>query len=180
MGFPGSSVGKESSCNAGNPSLIPGSGRSPGEGTGYPFQYSWASLVAQMVMNPPTMQKTWVRSLGWEDPLKEGMETHSSILAWRIPWTEEPDGLQTMGSQRVGHDWVTKHSTALCCFGVKYSVYIGAVKKFICIISFQIPHIRDDIWYFPFSVWLTLLSMTNLCVLCLVAQSCLTLCSPMD
>ena len=94
MGFRGSSVGKESSCNAGNPSLIPGSGRSPGEGTGYPFQYSWASLVAQMVKNLPAVWETWVRSLSWEDPLQEGMTTHSSILAWRIlPWTEEPGGL---------------------------------------------------------------------------------------
>ena len=56
-----------------------------------------------MVKNPPTMQETWVRSLGQEDPLEEGMATHSSILAWRIPWTEEPGGLQTRRSQRVGH-----------------------------------------------------------------------------
>ena len=59
-GFPDSSVGKESACNAGDPSLIPGSGKSPGEGTSYPLQYSWASLVAQTVKNPPAMQKTWV------------------------------------------------------------------------------------------------------------------------
>ena len=72
----------------------------------------WASLVAQTVGSPPAMQETWVRSLGWEDPLEEGMATHSSILAWRIPWTEESSGLQLMGSQRVGHDWTTKHSTA--------------------------------------------------------------------
>ena len=84
--------------------MIPGSGRSPGEGIGYPLQYSWASLVTQMVKNPPAMQETWVRSLGWEDTLEEGMATHSSILAWRIPWTEEPGGLQSTGSQRVGHD----------------------------------------------------------------------------
>ena len=62
------------------------------------------SLVAQMVKNPPAMQETWVRSLGWEDPLEKGMATHSSILAWRIPWTEEPGGLQSMGSQRVAHN----------------------------------------------------------------------------
>ena len=62
-----------------------------------------ASLVAQMVKNVPAMQETWVRSLGREDPLKEGMATHSRILAWRIPWTEEPGGLQSMGSQRVRH-----------------------------------------------------------------------------
>ena len=85
MGFPGSSVGKESACNAGNPSLIPGSGRAPGQGVGYPLQYSWASLVAQTVKNPPAMQENWVRSLGWEDPLEEGIATHSSVLAGRIP-----------------------------------------------------------------------------------------------
>ena len=62
-----------------------GSGRSPAEGTSSPLQYSWVSLVAQMVKSPPTMWKTWVQSLGWEDPLEEGRETHSSILAWRIP-----------------------------------------------------------------------------------------------
>ena len=60
-------------------------GKSPGEGIGYPLQYSWASLVAQMVKNLPVMQEIWVQSLGWEDPLEEGMATHSSILAWRIP-----------------------------------------------------------------------------------------------
>ena len=64
----------------------------------------WASLVAQMVKNLPAMQVTWVRSLGWEDPLEKGMATHSSILAWRILWTEEPEGLQSMGSRRVSHD----------------------------------------------------------------------------
>ena len=99
-----SSAGKESTCNAGEPSSIPGSGRSAGEGIGYPLQYSWASLVAQIVKNPPAMLETWVRSLVWEDPLEEGMATHSSILAWEIPWTEEPGGLQSVGSQRIGHD----------------------------------------------------------------------------
>ena len=89
---------------------IPGLGRSAGEGIGYPFQYSWASPVAQTVKNPPAMQETWVRSLGWEDPLEEGLEIHSSILAWRIPWTEKPGGLQPTGLQRVGHDWATQHS----------------------------------------------------------------------
>ena len=60
--------------------------------------------MAQTVKNPSAMQETRVRSLGWEEPLEEGMATHSSILAWRIPWTEEPGGLQSMGSHRVGHD----------------------------------------------------------------------------
>ena len=87
MGFPDSSVGKEFACNAGDLGLIPGLGRSPGEGRGYPLQYSWASLVTQLVKNLPAMQETWVRSLGWEDPLEKGEATHSSVLAWRIPWT---------------------------------------------------------------------------------------------
>ena len=81
-----SSVGEESTCNAGDPGLIPGWGRSAGEGIGYPLQCSWASLVAQLVKNPPVMRETWVRSLDWEDPLKKGKATHSRILAWRIPW----------------------------------------------------------------------------------------------
>ena len=63
-----------------------------------------ASVIAQLVKNPPAMQETPVRSLGWGDPLEKGKATHSSILAWRIPWTEELGGLKSMGSQRVGHD----------------------------------------------------------------------------
>ena len=90
---------KKSACNAEDPGSIPGSGRSPGEGIGYPLQYSWASLVAQTVKNPPGTRETWVRSLGQEYPLEKGMATHSSTLAWRIPLTEAPGGLQSMGSQ---------------------------------------------------------------------------------
>ena len=67
--------------------MIPRMGRSPGEGIGYPLQYSWASLVAQPVKNPPAIQETWVPSLGGEGPLEKGKATHSSILAWRILWT---------------------------------------------------------------------------------------------
>ena len=81
QGFPGSSVGKESACNAGDPGLIPGSGNSGGEGIGSPFQYSWSSLVAQLVKNLPAMWETWVQSVGWEDPLEKGSATHSSIFA---------------------------------------------------------------------------------------------------
>ena len=81
QGFPDSSAGKESTCNAGDPSSIPGLGRYTGEGIGYPLQYSWASLVAQLVKNLPAVWETWVGSLGWEDPLKKGKATHSSILA---------------------------------------------------------------------------------------------------
>ena len=85
-GFPGGSAGKESACNAGDPSLIPGSGRSTGEGKGCPLQYSWASLGTQVVKNPPAMWDTQVQSPGWEDALEKGKATHSSILAWRIIW----------------------------------------------------------------------------------------------
>ena len=98
-GFPDSSIGKESACNAGDSGLIPGLGRSAGEGIGYPLQYSWASLVAQLVKYPLATQETWVQSLGSEDPLEKGKATHSSNLAWRIPWT-----VQSMGSQRVRHN----------------------------------------------------------------------------
>ena len=77
-------VAVQSACNEGDPSSNPGSGTSTGEGLGYPLQYSWASLVAQLIKNPPAMWQTWVRSLGWEDLLKKGKATHSSILAWRI------------------------------------------------------------------------------------------------
>ena len=95
--FPGSSAGKESACNTGDFSSIPGSGRLPGEGIGYPLQYSWASQVAQMLKNLPAMRKTWVQSLAWEDSLEEGMATHASILAWGIPM-DRGAWLQPMGS----------------------------------------------------------------------------------
>ena len=82
----GSSTGKESACNVGDPGSIPGTGRSPGERIGYPLQCSWASLVTQMVKNPPAMQRPeldpWVGEIPWR---REGMATHSSVLAWRIP-----------------------------------------------------------------------------------------------
>ena len=77
----GSSAGKETTCNAGDAGSIPGSESSPGDGKGYPLQYSWASLVAQTVKHPPAIQATWVQSLHWEDPLEEGIATHCSILA---------------------------------------------------------------------------------------------------
>ena len=86
-GFPDSSVGKESTSNAGDPDLIPGSGRSSGDERGYPLQYSWASLVAQLVKNPPAMWESWVWSLGWEDPLEKGM------LPTPVLWPGEFHGL---------------------------------------------------------------------------------------
>ena len=85
MVFSDSSVGKKSACNAGDPGSIPVSGISPGEEIGCPLQYFGASLVAQLVKNPSTMQETWAWSLGWEDPQEKGKATHSSIVAWRIP-----------------------------------------------------------------------------------------------
>ena len=116
MGFSDGSVGKESAYNAGDPGSIPESGSSPGEGIGYPFQYSWASLVAQMVKNPPAMQETWVRSLGREDPLEEGLATHSSILAWRIPtdrgaWQATVHGVTKSQTQLSNS---AQHSTTQC------------------------------------------------------------------
>ena len=87
-GFSESSAAIHLQCRrALHPGLTPGWGRSAGEGVGYPLQHSWASLVAQLVKNPPAIQETWVQSLGWEDSLEKGMATHSSILAWRFPWT---------------------------------------------------------------------------------------------
>ena len=78
---------------------------------GYTLKDCQNSLVAQTVKRPPAMQETRVRSLGQEDPLEKKMAIHSSTLAWRIPWMKEPGGLQSVGSQRSGHDWVTSHIT---------------------------------------------------------------------
>ena len=93
LGFCDSSVGKESACSAGDPGLIPGSGRSAGEG--YPLQYSWASLVAQLVKIPPAMRETWVQSLGWEDPLEK------ERLPTPVFWPGEVVDCIVMGSQRA-------------------------------------------------------------------------------
>ena len=136
-GFPGGSDHKESACNAGDLGLIPWSGRSAREGTGDssilawripwteepgPLQsmrskrvrHTWETngtfLMAQQVKNLLAMQETRVWSLGWGDSLEKEMATHSSILAWEILWTEEPGRLQSMRSQRVGHNWVCAHT----------------------------------------------------------------------
>ena len=110
------SAGKEFACNAGDPGWTAGSGRSPGDGIGYPLQYSWAFLVAQMVMKLPAMQDTWAQSLGWEYALEKKIATHSSSLAWRIPKTEERGRLWSIGSQRVWHDWATFTFMQILCF----------------------------------------------------------------
>ena len=99
-GFPGSAADKESACNTGDTSLIPESGRSPGEGIGFPLQYYCASLGAQLIKNSPAMRETRVKSLGWEDPLEKGTATH---------WYSRLENFMdySMGSQRVGHDRAT-------------------------------------------------------------------------
>ena len=104
--FPGSSAGKEIACNAGDPGSIPGSGSSPSEETGYLLQYSWTSLVVQMVKNPLVMQETWVLSLGWEDALEKDMTTHSSILAWRISMDRRA-WLATVHGVAKGWTWLS-------------------------------------------------------------------------
>ena len=110
-GLLGQLNGKETACNAGDTCLIPGSGRSSGDGIGYPLQYSWASLVAQIVKNPPAMREAQVRSLDWADPLEGHMATHSSTLACRMPWTEEPDGLHPVRLKRVRHARATEYTS---------------------------------------------------------------------
>ena len=86
LDFPDSSAGKQSVCNTGDPDSISGLESSAREGIGYPLQYSWASLVAQLVKSLLAVWETWVRSLVWEDPLEKGKATYSSILTWRISW----------------------------------------------------------------------------------------------
>jgi len=93
LGFPGSSAGEKSASNSGDPNSIPGSERSSGEGKGYPLQYSWASLVAQKVKNQPAIWETWFNPWVGKVPWREGMATHSNILAWRIP----PQGISRGG-----------------------------------------------------------------------------------
>ena len=103
-------AGKEYACNAGDPTLIAGSRRSPGEGIGYPFQYSWASLVAQMVSISPQCRRPgfdpWIGKIPWRRP----WQPTPVFLPGESSWTEKSGGLQSMGSQRVKQDWVTKHT----------------------------------------------------------------------
>ena len=102
------------------------------EGIDYPLQHSWASLEAQMVKNLPTMWKTWVWFLGWKDPPRRTWQPTPVFLPGESPWTEEPGGLQSMGSQRVGHNWVTKHRTDIQWReNVKFLwKYYGIINKF--------------------------------------------------
>ena len=121
-----------------------------------------ASLVAESVKNLPAVQETRVQSLGWEDPLGKVIASHSSILAWKISWTEEPGGLQSMGSQRVGHNWATNtySFTRICAIFVNKSYFY--------------QHFNNHQDLLLFCLW-----VVNV-VLCLVTQSCLTLCEHVD
>ena len=133
MDFLSSSAGKESACNAVDLGSIPGSGRFPGEGIRYPLQYSWASLVAQTVKNPPQCRRPefnpWVGNIPWRT-----WQPTPVFLPGESPWTEESGGLQSMWSQRVRHNWVTKHTQKLlgirwyhfetCCFSFLLEPYI--------------------------------------------------------
>ena len=102
--------GKESTCNAGDPGLIPGLGSSPGEGIGYPLQYSGVSSMAQMTKNLPAMWETWFNPWIEKIPWRRAWQPISVFLPGESQWTEKPGELQSVGSQRVRHDWVTKHS----------------------------------------------------------------------
>ena len=113
---------------------------------GYPWMFIWLywkhkiPLVAQTVKHLPTMRETQVRSLGREDPLEKEMATHSSTLAWKIPWMEECDRLQSMGSQRVGHDWATSLSLLfiyLFLFWIRYFIYFLIILNFILFLNFM-------------------------------------------
>ena len=111
LGFPGSSVGGESTCNAGDPGSIPGLGRSVGEGIDHPLQYSWASLVVQLVKNLPAMQEIWVQSLGREDPLEKEMATHPRFLPGKSLGQGSLVGYSPWDCGRVGHDSATKQES---------------------------------------------------------------------
>ena len=139
-GFPDSSVDKESTCNAWHPSLIPGSGRSPGEGIGSPLQYSCTSLVAQLGKNLPAMQETWVQSLGWEDPLEKGKATHSSILAW---------GIQSMVLQRVRHNFHF-HPSILNFHWQSYFVFTTLNVPFYCLVAHIVSDEQSSIFVIKF------------------------------
>ena len=146
-GFPDSSVGKESACNAGDHGSIPGSERSTEKGIGYPLQYSSASLVAQLVTNLPAVEETWVQSLAWEDPVEKGKATHSSILAWRIPWT-----VTVPAVTKSQADWLSLSLffhfgvvfSGFILFGTLYaswnwmSIFFSTLGKFSAVISSNI------------------------------------------
>ena len=137
------------------------------------YHIFWVSLVAQRLKRPPPMRETRVRSLGQEDPLEKEMATHSSILAWRIPWTEKPSRLQSTRSQRVGHDWATspyhisyvKNTNNIFIPDGYSNILIGPIHNSFIYINVQIAHTNTysgDYKHFInsgcLSVWYSLLS----------------------
>ena len=143
------------------------------------YTFLWSSLVAQMVKNVPTKWETWVRSLGQKDPLEKEMATPSSILAWEIPWTEKPVGLQSMGSQRVRHNWVTNTFTFTLSYTILWSTvalssYMFRKLKMQLLFGLlfdqcQTPPVDCKLLEFIFS----LLSLSPLYLLCLAKSLCL-------
>ena len=124
--------------------------------------YELVSLVAQLVKNLPALQETWIQSLGWEDPLEKEMATPSSILAWKISWTEEPGGLQSMGVQRVRNDWVT--NTYTFTYSPLINVYLEAsITVFDAITNVNV-HFYFGIVY-CFYIHLELISVCWPCIL---------------
>ena len=155
-GVPGDSAGEESSCNAGDPGSIPGLGRSPGEGIGYPLQYSWSSLVAQMVLkNLPAMQETcmrfWMRKIPW----RRTWQPTPVFLTEESP--REPGGLQSMGLQRVGQGWITKPSPA-------HSI-IWRHNNLSLVLLRNIWVFKKSFWLVPPWTSLSLLFLVNTCIL---------------
>ena len=169
--FPDSSLGKESTCNEGDPGSIPGSGRSHGERRGYPLQYSWAFLVAQLVKNLPTMQETWVPFLGWEDTLEKGKATHSSILAWLCsPWGHTwLSNFHFHVSLSLHWRWILTHWTTrevpqffiylfiyLLTYFIYLSIYYLFIYLFICLFWVSVAAFRIfscSMWTFSYSMW---------------------------
>ena len=151
LGFPDSSVGKESACNAEDPGSIPGLRRSAGEGKVYTLQYSWTSLVAQLVKNPPAMQETRVPSLGWEDPLEKGKAAHSSILAWS-PWNSIDCIVHgvTKSWARLIHfhfQWIASHDfSALFHLALSSSTHIQTSEILVISVSTIYPTISSFIF----------------------------------
>ena len=116
------------------------------------YTLKWASLMAQMVKNLPEIQETWAQSLGREDPPEEEMATNTSILAWTVPWTEKPGGLQSMGSQRVGHNLGTEHTRTPISNKIKIISPFILNNKFTCLIVKQLSSLITTIFaYIPFS-----------------------------
>ena len=117
----------------------------------------WASLVAEMVKNPPAMRETWAWSLGWEDPLEKGTATHSNILIWRIPWTEELSRQQSMGSQRVGQEWATSKKKKES----QIEVYFQVLDAFYYILKHYLKIKNLEMWWI---IWLDFLISLHICI----------------